>query len=290
MKLKKILLPTDFSESAEQALRQAVALALISKAELHIFHAVLLHAEDPQHLQTVLKGYSEHIDEEARKILEEKSGEIGNRGLDVSFSTARGVSPFEAIMEAVDNIKPDLIVMGTHGRTGVGRLILGSVAEKVLRHSPTSVLTVRKDSAVIGESDDSKRVLVPVDFTDFSRRALEVATSFLSEKDSLTLVHVVASPIYPSFYAGDITNLFEVDPELPSRIKTSLEEWLGDRPGEIVVTEGDAADEILKTAEKTRAGLIVMGSRGLSGADHLLMGSVTERIVRTSPVPVLTVK
>ncbi len=51
MKLKKILLPTDFSESAERALRQAVALALISKAELHIFHAVLLHAEDPQHLQ-----------------------------------------------------------------------------------------------------------------------------------------------------------------------------------------------------------------------------------------------
>ena len=100
----------------------------------------------------------------------------------------------------------------------------------------------------------------------------------------------MASPIYPSFYAGDITNLFEVDPELPSRIKTSLEEWLGDRPGEIVVTEGDAADEILKTAEKTRAGLIVMGSRGLGGADHLLMGSVTERIVRTSPVPVLTVK
>jgi nucleotide-binding universal stress UspA family protein len=290
MKFKKILLPTDFSESAEQALRQAVALALLTKAELHIFHAVLLHADDPQHLQTVLKGYTEHVNEEARKILEKKSGEIGRRGLQVSISTARSVSPFEAIMDAVENIQPDIIVMGTHGRTGVGRLLLGSVTEKVLRHSPTHVLTVRKDSAVIGESDDPKQVLVPVDFTEFSRRALKVAISLLSKKDSLTLVHVVASPIHPSFYAGGITDLFEADPELPSRIKTSLEEWLGDRPGEIVVTEGDAADEILRTVKKTGAELIVMGRKGLGAADHVLMGSVAERIVRASPIPVLTVK
>jgi nucleotide-binding universal stress UspA family protein len=290
MKLTKILLPTDFSESAEQALRQAVTLALTTKAKLHIFHAVMLHAEDPRHLETVLKDYTEHIDQEARKILEKKSAEIVSRGLDVTISTARRVSPFEAIVEAAETFRPDLIVMGTHGRTGVGRLLLGSVTEKVLRHSPTNVLTVRRDSTVFGESEDPKRVLVPIDFTDFSRRALEVAISFLSERDSLTLVHVVASPLHPSFYAGGFTKLFEVDPELPSRIKTSLEEWLGDRPGEIVVTEGDAANEIVKTAGKTRAELIVMGSRGLTGADHLLLGSVAEGVVRNSPVPVLTVK
>jgi nucleotide-binding universal stress UspA family protein len=106
----------------------------------------------------------------------------------------------------------------------------------------------------------------------------------------LTLVHVVASPIHPSFYAGGITDLFETDPELPSRIKTGLEEWLGDRPGQIVVTEGDAADEILRTAKKTGAELIVMGRKGLSEADHVLLGSVAERMVRASTVPVLTVK
>jgi len=290
MKLTKILLPTDFSESAERALHQAVALAQMTKAELHIFHAVLLHAEDPQHLQTVLKGYTEHIDEQARETLERTSGEIGKRGLNVSISTARSVSPFEAIMEAVGRIRPELIVMGTHGRTGVGRLLLGSVTEKVLRHAPTHVLTVQKDSPVVGDSLEPKRILVAIDFTDFSRRALEVATSLLSEKDSLTLVHVVASPIHPSFYAGGITDLFEVDPELPSRIKNSLEEWLGDRPGEIIVTEGSAADEILAAAKKTQAELIVIGRRGLSAAEHILMGSVSERIVRTSKVPVLTVK
>ena len=290
MKLKKVLLPTDFSESAEQALRQAVALALLTKAELHIFHAVLLHAEDPQHLQTVLKGYTEHIDEEARKILEEKSGEIGKRGLQVSISTARSVSPFEAIMDAVENIQPDVIVMGTHGRTGVGRLLLGSVAEKVLRHASTPTLTVRKDSVIIGETDAPKRVLVPIDFTDQSRRALDMATAFLSKNDSLTLVHVVASPVHPSFYAGGMTDFLETNPELTSRIRTGLEEWLGDRPGEIVVTEGDPADEILRSAKKAGAELVVMGRSGLGAADHGPVGSVAERIVRTAPVPVLTVK
>ncbi|HLE20859.1 MAG TPA: universal stress protein [Vicinamibacteria bacterium] len=290
MKLRKILLPTDFSENAEHALRQAVALALASKAKLHIFHAVLLQAADPRHLQTVLKDYAEHVDQEARKLLQAKSGDLAERGLDVEISTARSLSPLEAILAEVERVKPDLIVMGTHGRTGVGKLVLGSVAEKVVRYAPINVMTVRKDATIVGESDGVKRLLVPVDFTDFSRRALETASAMVSEKGSLTVVHVVASPIHPSFYAGGITRLFDVDPELPSRIRENLEKWLGDHPAEIVVTEGDIAAEILKTAEKTRAELIVMGTRGLTGIDHLLLGSVCERVVRTSQVPVLTVK
>jgi nucleotide-binding universal stress UspA family protein len=290
MKLAKILFPTDFSETADHAFKQAVALALAHQAKLHIFHAVLLHSEDPHHLQTVLKGYVEHVEKEALELLEKKSGELDGKGLQVEISTARGFSPYEAIAVKVEELEPDLIVMGTHGRSGVGKLLLGSVAEKVLRHAPCSVLTLRNDATIAGESNGLQRVLVPVDFTDFSRRALESARSLVSEKGSLTVVHVVASPIHPSFYAGGITELFQIDPELPNRIRGNLEAWLGDQPGEIIVTEGDAAAEILKTADETRAELIVMGTRGLSGLDHLLMGSVTERVVRTSKVPVLTTK
>jgi nucleotide-binding universal stress UspA family protein len=290
MKLRKILLPTDFSESAEHALRQAVALALAHKAKLHIFHAVLLHAEDPKHLQTVLKGYAEHVEQEARELLEAKSADLGRRGLSVDLSTTRSVSPFDAIYSEIEDAKPDLIVMGTHGRTGVGKLVLGSVAEKVVRYSPVNVLTVRKDATIFGETDPLKRVLVPIDFTDFSRRALDAAATLVSDKGSLNLVHVVASPIYPSLYAGGVSKVFEVDPELINRIRESLEQWQGERPGEIVVTEGEPAGEILKTTERTRAELVVMGTRGVTGVDHLLMGSVSERVVRTSKVPVLIVK
>lgn len=290
MKLEKLLFPTDFSETADHAFKQAVALALARQAKLHIFHGVLLHSEDPHHLQTALKDYVEHLEKEALGLLAKKSSELEGKGLRVEISTARAFSPYDAIAEKAEELEPELIVMGTHGRTGVGKLLLGSVAEKVLRHAPFNVLTLRKDAAIAGESDGLQRVLVPVDFTDFSRRALEAARSLVSDQGSLTVVHVVASPIHPSFYAGGITDLFQVDPDLPNRIRGNLEDWLGDRPGEIVVTEGDAAAEILKTAEKTRAELIVMGTRGLSGLDHILMGSVTERLVRTSKVPVLTIK
>ena len=290
MKLEKILVPTDFSETADHAFKQAVALAVAHQAKLHVFHSILLHSEDPGHLQTVLKGYAEHVEKEALDLLQKASGELEGKGLQAEFSTSRAVSPYEAIAEKVDEFAPDLIVMGTHGRSGVGKLLLGSVAEKVLRHAPCNVLTLRKDAAIAGESDGLQRVLIPIDFTDFSRRALETDRTLVSDKGSLTVVHVVASPIHPSFYAGGITEFFQLDPELPSRIKSNLEEWLGDQPGEIIVTEGDASTEILKTAETSRADIIVMGTRGLSGLDHILMGSVTERVVQTSKVPVLTTK
>ncbi len=290
MRLEKILFPTDFSETADHAFKQAVALAIAHQAKLHVFHSILLHSEDPRHLQTVLKGYAEHVEKEALDLLQKASGALEGKGLQVEFSTSRAFSPYEAIAEKADEFSPDLIVMGTHGRGGVGKLLLGSVAEKVLRHAPCNVLTLRKEAAIAGESDGLQRVLVPVDFTDFSRRALSTARTLVSDKGSLTVVHVVANPIHPSFYAGGITELFQLDPELPSRIKTNLEEWLGDQPGEIIVTEGDASTEILKAAEKSRAEIIVMGTRGLSGLDHILMGSVTERVVQTAKVPVFTTK
>jgi len=291
MKLEKILFPTDISETADHAFKQAVALALTHQAKLHIFHAIVLHSEgNIHHLQSLLQDRLQGLETEAQGLLEKRVAELEGTALRVEISFARALSAYEAIADRAEQLKPDLIVMGTHGRSGVGKLLFGSVAEKVLRHSPCNVLTLRKDAAIAREKGGLQRVLVPVDFSDFSRRAVEAARTLVTDKAALTLVHVVASPIHPSFYAGGITELFQLDPELPSRIRAKLEEWLGDQPGEIVVTEGEPAVEILKTADETRAELIVIGTRGLSGLDHLLMGSVTERVVRTSKVPVLTTK
>jgi nucleotide-binding universal stress UspA family protein len=134
------------------------------------------------------------------------------------------------------------------------------------------------------------RILVPVDFTDHSRRALETARSLISKDGTIILAHVVASPIHPSFYAGGVTRLFQLDPELPQRIEATLQEWLGDQPGEIIATEGDVHSEIMRVSEERNAQLIVIGTRGLSGVNHFLMGSTTEKVVRASKIPVLTVK
>lgn len=289
MKVKTILFPTDFSDSADHALTQAVELAMAHKAKLHIFHAILLHTEDPRHLEDLLKDYVVQVEKDALGFLEEKSGELRKRGLDVEISTERSVSAFEAIMDKEKALQPDLIVMGTHGRTGLGKILLGSVAEKVLRYAETHVLTLRQDAAIF-EQDTLDRILVPVDFTEFSRRAAEVARSLLTKKGSLILAHVVASPIHPSFYAGGVTRLFQLDPELPNRVRASLEKWLGKENGEIVVSEGDVHTEIMKIAEETKAQLIALGTRGLTGVDHFLLGSITEKVVRSAKIPVLTVK
>jgi nucleotide-binding universal stress UspA family protein len=290
MYFKKIFFPTDFSDSANHALRQAVELALVHKATLFIFHAVLLHADDPQQLKNQLKDYLDQLEKETKESLKTKSDELKGRGVAVEISTERSVSPFEAIMDKVNTLNPDLIVMGTHGRSGFGKLLLGSVAEKVLRHAPCHVMTLREDSAIAEGYGGFQRILVPVDFTDHSRRAFEVAQSLVSKDGSIVLVHVVASPIHPSFYAGGVTRLFQLDPELPKRIEESLLELLGDQAGEIVATEGDVQAEIMRVAEERQAQLIVIGTRGLSGIDHFLMGSVTEKVVRHSRIPVLTVK
>jgi nucleotide-binding universal stress UspA family protein len=290
MHFKKIFFPTDFSDSANHALRQAVELALVHKATLFIFHAILLHSDDPQQLKNQLKDYLDQLENETMESLRAKSNELKGRGVAVEISTERSVSPFEAIMDKLNTLSPDLIVMGTHGRSGFGKFLLGSVAEKVLRHAPCHVMTLRKDSAIAEGYGGFQRILVPVDFTEHSHRALEVARSLVSKDGSIVLVHVVASPIHPSFYAGGVTRLFQLDSELPKRIEQSLLELLGDQRGDIVATEGDVQAEIMRVAEGKQAQLIVIGTRGLSGVEHLLMGSVTEKVVRHSRIPVLTVK
>jgi nucleotide-binding universal stress UspA family protein len=290
MQFKKILFPTDFSDSANHALRQAVDLALVHKATLYIFHAILLHTDDPQKLKNQLKDYLDQLEKETMESLKTKSEELRGRGVAVEISTERSVSPFEAIMDKINSLQPDLIVMGTHGRSAFGKFLLGSVAEKVLRHAPGHVMTLREDSAIAEGYGGFQRILVPVDFTDHSSRAFEAAKSLVSKDGSLILVHVVASPMHPSFYAGGITRLFQLDPDLPKRIEENLLELLGGQTGEVVATEGDVHEEIMRVADEKKAQLVVIGTRGLSGVDHFLMGSTTEKVVRHSKIPVLTVK
>jgi nucleotide-binding universal stress UspA family protein len=290
MKIDKILFPTDFSPCADHALKQAVALARAHRAKLTLFHAVLLHAEEPGHLSARWREYMDELWQDADRQLQERAASVSERGVDFRIATARSVSAFEAIMDQADELEPALMVMGTHGRSGLRKLLMGSVAEKVLRHARCPVMTLGREAPLLESMDGFQRILVAIDFTEHSRRALDAARSLLSERGRLALVHTVATPLHPSFYAGGVTRLFQVDPDLPDRVRAHLLSWLGEEPGETVVTEGQPPEEILRMAEEKKSQLLVLGSRGLSGLDHLLLGSVTEKVVRTAKVPVLTVK
>lgn len=289
MRIQSILAPTDFSETANHAVEQAVELSIRTRARLHLYHVVEPLAEESAGVVAAVRDYLESLEADAQKSLALKVEVLRGNDIDVHFSTARAVSPFEAIGAKVEELQPDLLVMGTHGRTGLERLLLGSVTEKTLRHVRVNVLSLGPTTTLVRSDRVFERILVPVDFSEPSRRAFAAAHELLVPGGEIVAVHVVASPIHPSFYAGGVTRLFQLDPEMPDRIRKSLSEWLEGKTEDLEVREGDVFAELMDVAATRDSQLLVMGTKGLTGLEHLLMGSVTERVVRRAKLPVLTV-
>jgi nucleotide-binding universal stress UspA family protein len=289
MKLKKILVPTDLSaEDAAQAF--AANLAKQHGAELLLFHTVVTHAHDVRHAGKLLADSLRRLESDGEKGLEQAGARLRGEDLVVHSAVEQHPSAFEGIMDKVKSWQPDLVVMSTHGRAGMKRWFLGSVAEKVIRHAPCWVATVRPGERPVAAP--IARILVPVDFSDSSRRALDVAID-LKETAAGTLIlqHVVLNPTFAGFHPAEYVRIFEVDPGLPDRLRQQLREWMAEEPFEAEVHEAeDIAASILDVAENQRADLIVMGTRGRTGIDYFIMGSVAEKIVRAAPVPVLTIK
>ena len=287
---RNILAATDYSETAERAVALAGILAVRFSADLHLLHVAVL-AED----SNLDEGSRDQLDrlqaisEETRRELLEKSSE--NHDVSVTPLLVRGIDPDEVIVETASNLGCDLIVMGTHGRRGLSHLFLGSVAERVVRTSPSPVLTLRADAVV--ESGGITRILVPYDFSDASAGAIRHAADWANALDGeITLLHVVEPVVYPEFYSVDI-----LPDNLMMRLTTRSEEALDEAAAELLdgrasstlVEVGRAADTIVNLADPEQFDLVVMATRGLSGLEHILLGSVAESVLRRCRVPMLTV-
>lgn len=289
MKIRRILLPTDLSEAADRALKQAVELAVQHRARIDILHVVTLEHLDRANVQQALDAFMAKVEEEVFDDLATRSDAIKTRGLAVETVVVRRPYPVEAILERIRETEPDVVVMGTHGRSGFRKLLLGSVASRIVLEAPCPVMTVAMDAEVAEGENGFDPILVPVDFNDYSERAVEAAQALRAPSGRLILEHVVSSPVHPSLYAGGVAKSFSLHPELPSLIGKNLSE-LYQGPGEIVVTEGSIVEEILETARSKKAQLIVMGTRGLNRPDYLLLGSVTERVIGRAKIPVLAIQ
>jgi nucleotide-binding universal stress UspA family protein len=191
----------------------------------------------------------------------------------------------------------DLNVMGTHGRRGFKRLLLGSVTETVLREAPCPVLTVpRHAEPALPEHPTFKRILCPVDFSPSALQALGFALDLARQADGrVTLMHAVEwlaeeeprtsahfnVPEYRRHMAADAEERLRLLVAEESRTWVNIEN---------VIVSGRAHREILRAAEATSADLIVMGSQGRSGVGLALFGSTTQQVVRGATCPVLTVR
>ncbi len=302
MTLRHFLVPTDFSASADAALSHAVSVADQFGATLHLLHVV----NDPGTGWYGLGDAEVRIEQlrgQAKSEAQERIEGLAQDSPGIEVETAVAQRPnldvADAIEEYVEGHHIDLVVMGTHGRGGVGRLILGSVANTLVRRKGCPVMTVRRRTGRTGTASDVDygNVLAPIDFSDHSRSALRLSKRIAARYGATQhLLFVAEKRVLPTFSDTGIpgVGVVEMDPDIVANAEAALEE-LNENVGGPEVTsayhveEGDVDEDIIDFAEKNDVDLIVMATRGLTGIDRFVLGSNTERVVRVAPCPVLTV-
>jgi nucleotide-binding universal stress UspA family protein len=289
---RRILVPTDFSRCAASALDLARHVARHLAAEVHLVH-VRVQLDTPQlddERQRQLEELLATADEGTRRRLEDEPGEP-ETGVALRTHLVHGVSAPEVIVALCSELGCDLVVMGTHGRKGLRHLLLGSVAERVVRTSPVSVLTTHSRAGP--PTEEIGEVLVPHDFSTHSMTAVEAAVGWCDALGAaMTLLHVVEPVVHPDIYAVDVPLDHSLE-SLQERSRDALlelaEQISGPRSVECLVHTGAAGDAIVRVAAEREVGLVVMGTRGLTGLGHLFLGSVAETVLRSCPAPLLTV-
>jgi len=289
-----ILLAADFSENSREAFRSACSLATEGKTRIKV-----LHVEEPRYVaeEPIYHGQPavrfsavERTPEELKTLDEElKKSYTPDRKLAIDYLTREG-SPAEQILLAAQEFECSLIVVGTHGRTGLSRLLAGSVAEEVIRGAKCPVLALRTPEHEGHASQRIRCILTPIDQSESSLHAARLARSLAKQLGARLVLLEVAPP--EVFTGTDI--LIPVDLRACRQaLEDSRRELDGpdlSAPVEAVLRQGYVDSEILDLAKSLPCDLIVMGTHGRSGLSRLLMGSVTEAVLRRSSFPVLAVK
>lgn len=278
-----ILVPTDGSDCAQVAAGYAADLATRYEARVHA-----LCVADSRTLENAPQ--SDQIKRERAEVAERTCNDLSVSGVPVEQAVRTDV-PHRAILRYTTEQDIDLVVMGTHGRTGVERYLLGSVTEKVIRLSDIPVLTVRAE-------DDSDAtypytdILVPTDGSEGAEAALapavDIATTYDARIHALSVIDTMALGV--DVRSSAILDTLE---ESAQAAVETIEEQATRASVSAVKTATDHGNPyrgIRSYVEEHDIDLVVMGTHGRSGIERYLLGSVTEKVVRLSDVPVLTVR
>jgi nucleotide-binding universal stress UspA family protein len=284
-----VLAATDLSAGADEALRQADALARAAGAPLHVCHVLPeVLSLDPLFPQLKLRDAlsASELEREAADALEERVQEVtGRLESDYVLEAAAG-SAHAGIVEVADRIGAGLVVVGAHGTNERGRhSMLGGVAERVVRHAHCHVLVARPSPA--------GRVLAAADATDPAPVVLETAAAEAGRRQTgLVVVHCM-DLLMPAVIGYEVPPLSpEVITAMRAQWQHRLESATAGLPlaAELRVEEGPAGPVLAKLAGELPAALIVVGTHGRSGLRRLVLGSVAEAVVRTAPSSVLVVR
>lgn len=297
---RKILCPVYFDETSPIALEYARHFAQKTGGAIQLLHVVptdevhllrkVYHPEDGGGASVVwaekvaqdmlIKLAEEHLSDTPHDILTRTSGD-----------------PVTGILEAEKELGSDLVVMATHGRTGLTHFILGSVAEKVVRESRMPVLTTRSGEK-LGDARPFQKILVPIDIAERSNVALVCARQLAEQfQGTVYPLHIVPSDeallrlrdVYHAKEGDHGANLVLAEKTARQRLQELAQEHLSGVPYETVLhVSGDPGKTIIETERDLGADLIVMATHGVTGILHFLLRSLTEKMVREADCPVLS--
>ncbi len=297
IQIKKVLCATDFSDLSNQTISFGIGLAKTFNAKLYVCHVVdlpfaAMNGEvqlDPIEQQDRMMAY-------AQKQLEEL---FTKESVDWEPVVSIGHTADE-ITRIAENMRIDLAISATHGRSGLKRLLLGSVTERLMRTVSCPLLIIKGQ----GETDTGRRqttfpprrILVGCDFSPDSGLAFQYALAMAQEFEAeLHLVHVVEPPVYQNVLFSDVSSglynheamLEELDDKLERMVPDDARNWCDLKIG---LREGKPDEELTRYADIHDVDLIVLGVRGHGLVETLFVGSTTDRVARRAPCPVLSVR
>jgi nucleotide-binding universal stress UspA family protein len=298
MEIQRVLCPVDFSEMSGKALHHAAAVARWYGAELHMLHVIVPLIRPPFTLSAALPA---NIEEEIRAAAEHSLHQLVH-GAGVAVGSVRESVRFGTAVATIGEYareqQIDLIVLGTHGLSGLEHLLLGSVAERVLHYAPCPVLTIPRSAPDTSSERpvQFKQIVSAIDFSPSSTRALDCAFSLAKENDGeLALLHALEmlapkdAIMVAHVRVGEYIAQRKRDAckELSALIPANARDWC---TPSVHVEIGPAAQTILRVAEERRADLIVMGAQSHGALGVLMTGSTTQTVVRRATCPVLTAR
>jgi nucleotide-binding universal stress UspA family protein len=282
IRIQRIVCPVDFFPASLRAVDYAITLANNYEADLHLVHVVspVLYSTEQYALNVseIMDGLEKASAQKMKKL------EMKARAAGATVTTSIRTGDVTCgISAAIDATKPDIVVMGTHGRRGLEKLFLGSVTEYFVRRLPIPVLTVRGRR----RSRRLRRILVTTDFSKGTPEALNYALSIAKENQArVILLHVLEEmrALTSKNYRAELAK--RVEPKLLALVPHAA------RKGcdiQIRIEAGTAYSEVLTVIKRERIDLIVMSTHGKSMLDRALLGSTADRVARAAECPVMLV-
>jgi nucleotide-binding universal stress UspA family protein len=283
--IKKILCPVDFFPASDAAVNYAAGLAVNYGAGIHLFHVVTPVVTGGFEFSLDTREITTSVKQKAEEELSALAAKFKEAGIITDYEVCVG-DVYDEIKQAIENLKPEIIVMGTHGRRAVERWFMGSTTEKLMRHSPVPLITISAAGEKV-EAPRFSRILVTTDFSEGTSDAIAYAFSVAQENESkITLLHVIHD-VTVDISGKYRESLIEgVEKQLEDLVPPEATTWCDVNTK---VEVGVPYRIIPRVLEDEKIDLLVMNIHGKGMIDRALLGSTAERVVRMARCPVMLI-